>query len=268
MCAARSRAHWPRVGERPAVVGQVEVLDRELARGSRARRGGGAPRRSRRRRVGSSTCTCVRPGAPWRSCTWSASSSSSSGSPPQSATCPVSTSSRSPGTSARNASTRLERVHDRARPRLEQRAAARRATTAPRAPTCRRGRRRARASRTRRRRGFGNAVGQPIGSASVAGSSRRARSMCSNPSARPRRARARRRRRAPRTRRRRRRAARTCHRRSSPLLLHPTWASPCRRAAGAGRGSCRSGRRPRRASSRRRCHIHAICFGCWNIVYA
>ena len=78
------------------------------------------------------------PGLPWRSCTWSASSSSSNGSPPQSATWPVSTSSRTPGTSSRNARTVSTRVHDRARPRLEQRVRRGAATTAPRAPTCRR----------------------------------------------------------------------------------------------------------------------------------
>ena len=101
----------------------------------------------------------------------------------------------------------------------------------------------ARASRTTRSTGFGNAVGHPIGSASVAGSVPTSGSMCSKPSACAARARARRRRRAARRRRRRRPSG---HRNAAAASTSPsTSASPCRPAAGAGRGSCRSSRRPR-----------------------
>ena len=152
------------------MLGQVEVLDREqpavAERVERAR----APRRSRRRRAGSSTCTCVWPGRALAQLhVVGVRSSSSSGSPPQSATCPVSTSSRRPGTSAQHRAHRLARVHDRARPRLEQRAG-----RGPQPPRPQRSHMPS-AGRRRGRRappgcGFGNAVGQPTGSASVAGS--------------------------------------------------------------------------------------------------
>ena len=56
--------------------------------------------------------------------------------------------------------------------------------------------------------------------------------------------------------------------RPATSLASSTWASPCRPAAGAGRGPCRSRRRPLLRSSRRPCHIHAICLGCWKSVYA
>ena len=88
------------VVERPAVFGEVEVLDRQTALVVERRRAVRALRRSRRHRAGRRRGPASDPGFPWRSCTWSACSSSSSGSPPQSATWPVSTSSRRPGTSA------------------------------------------------------------------------------------------------------------------------------------------------------------------------
>ena len=91
-----------------------------------------APRRSRRRRAGSSTCTCVWPGSPCRSCTWSARSSSSHGSRPSRRRDRCRRAAAGPAPRRRNASTVSRRVHDRAGPRFEQRA--RRAPPPPHRP--------------------------------------------------------------------------------------------------------------------------------------
>ena len=57
------------VVERPAVVGEVEVLDATGSPGSRARRGGASTAAKSTTPRGSSTWSCVVPGLPWRSCT-------------------------------------------------------------------------------------------------------------------------------------------------------------------------------------------------------
>ena len=182
-----------RVVERPAVVGQVEVLDRELAPVVEIVERGAAPRRSRRRRVGSSTCTCVWPRLALAQLhVVGVLEQLAAGRRPsrRRGRCRRAAAARAPRLVHRAHG--LERVHDRAGPRLEQRAAARRGTSAPRAPTCRR-RPSARAWCT----SLVAASGTRSGSRPAARASRDRRrastSMCSKPSAA--RARARRRRR-------------------------------------------------------------------------
>ena len=169
------------------LLGQVEVLDDELALVAELVEPARARRRSRRRRVGSSTCTWVRPGlalaqlhvvgeleqlarvaAPVGDVT-------GVDEQPQArhlgrniagivssefTTAPAHGSSSAPGAA---------RHHRTARSHIPSPS---RGAGVAHQPGC----------------GFGNAVGQPIGSASVAGSVDRARSMCSKPSSRPRRA--------------------------------------------------------------------------------
>ena len=111
------------VGQRPAVFGQVEILDREPARDTRSRRGSPSTA-SEVDDAGGIVDVQLRSARvpPCRSCTWSAYGSSSSGSPPQSATWPVSIRRPQPRHLGHHRPAGLGRVHHRAGPRLEQRA--------------------------------------------------------------------------------------------------------------------------------------------------
>ena len=113
--------------------------------------------------------------------------------------------------------------------------------------------------------GFGNAVGQPTGNASVAGSTSTSTSMCSNPSAAAN-DRALHGHREASTRRRRRRAG--TPRAVALLELHALRHHHADVLQVLAEDAGRSCRRPRRRSQPPSRHIHAICFGCWKIVYA
>ena len=182
MCAARSRAHCSGSASGQPLLGEVEVLDAEHGPGSRALRGGAAPRRSRptpRRivdvhlRVPALALAelhvigeieqLARVAAPVGHVTG------------------VDEQPQLRHLGAERAH-RLGRVHDRARPRLEQTAGRRAPPAYGRVPTCRRPSLGAGVAH-QPGCGFGNAVGQPIGSASDAGSVPSSGSMCSKPSA-------------------------------------------------------------------------------------
>ena len=163
----------------------------------------------------------------------------------------------------------LGRVHDRARPRLEQRGGrgappAHRALPHAVAVALGAGRRAPRVDRLRERGRAPDRQRERAGSVSseridvreavgLRGPRGRASAMSRHGRAYDRR---------------RRRPAATAAAERRRLTSPSTWASPCRPAAGAGRGSCRTSPRPRRRVQPPSFHIHAICFGCWKIVYA
>ena len=248
------------------MVGQVEVLDRELALVAELVEAARAPSAKSTTPLASSTCTCVWPGLPCRSWMWSAYSSTSSGSPPQSATWPVSMRNRRPGTSSLIALMRLERVHASRRPtaRAGSPGASRNLRTVHShmpSPRGRRGRRAPARLRLRERRRAADRQRERRG-IDLDASRRCARSRARGPAPRrDRRGRARTRRRRPR--------AGTCptRRPSEPWCSMPVGMTmpTCWRCWPSIWSKCSATSSGVQPPSR---HIHAICFGCWNSVNA
>ena len=233
--------------------------------GSRARRGGRGPRRSRRRRPGRRRGAGCDPGSPGGAARGRRARAARAGRRP----------SRRRGRCRRAAAGRGPRPAWRGPSRAEQTVAPAHGSRS--APGARRNQRTVRSHMSGPSRGagvehqpgcgFGNAVGQPTGSASVAGSTSTTTSMCSNPSA------------AARSRRLGRRggaerqvddAEREGHGRrlgvrpenSIPegITMPTVWR--CWPSTWSKCSATSSGVQP---PSR---HMNAICLGCWKIVYA
>ena len=167
------------VVERPAVFGEVEVLDRQAALVVEGVESCQHRARSRRPRAGRRRGAARIRGSPDAAARDRRARAARAGRSPQSATCPVSTSSRRPGTAAwisRTDSiefTTRRRAARAARPAID-------ATSAPLRPTSPAHRRGAGVAH-HPGCGFGYDVGHPTGSTSDAGSTSTSTSMCSNP---------------------------------------------------------------------------------------
>ena len=253
------------VVERPAVLGEVEVLDAEAAAVVELRRGGRAPRRSRRRRSGrrrAPACARACPGAAARG---RRARAARTGRRPSRRRDRCRRAAAAPGTSARNART-VSAEFTTAPAHGSSSAPRRGAPPAHRAFPHAVGPRSARASCTTPAAASGTRSGSRSAARATSGSVPSSGSMCSKPSACAASARGRRRRRAARRRRRRRRAASAARHASTSAS---TSASPCRPCCRCWpRVLSKSSRDLRRASSRRRATSTRSASGCWKSVYA